>query len=103
VTPWNKFLQWGLCQNRWGWFHALAGGIGYLIFTEWLFNYSAFAGFIWVLLLATLWEAVEWGTNTAFYGGLNQNYGTNGLERFLYDAAGDILLAISVALLVILG
>lgn len=99
---WYKFLNWGLCGNYWGWFHALSGGVGYLLFNK-AFGASPGIALLWVLLGAGFWEVYEYTKET--YSGNNflTNYGSGGKERFMYDAAGDIFLAMSVAFIASLG
>lgn len=95
----QRFLKEGLCQNYWGWFHALAGGLAFVLLTKW-FGLSAISAFITVLLVSIMWEVVEY-INLKFNGGMSQNYGE--VNRFYLDAAGDILLALATILLIILG
>lgn len=95
----NKFIHWGLCGNYWGWSHALAGGVGYLLAHK-LFSLNSGISLLAVLLGAIAWEFVEF-VHTR--GRFDQVYGNGGFERFLYDSAGDIILAMSVAVLISLG
>jgi hypothetical protein len=90
-----KFLNWALLGNTWSWFHALAGGVMWLIGTK-LLRLSAVTTWLSILGIALAWEIGEYLTQDVV-----TVYGSR--ERFLYDSAGDVLLALAVATLVWLG
>lgn len=91
----GKLLEWGLLTNRWGWFHALSGGVMFLIGTR-LLGLVPGLTFAVVGLIAVAWEALEYATQDieAVYGHA---------EVFFFDAVGDLVLTLAVAGLVWLG
>jgi len=91
----NKLLNWGFNGNTWGWFHCLAGGALAKAFT--LLGESPSRAVSAVVIIAVLWELVEYFVETGAKPA--DVYGS--AERFYYDAAGDIILAVACAMLVV--
>jgi len=94
----EKLLRWGFCQNYWGWFHGLAGGIlakvGLLVCTS-------LRSLLYVALMALAWEVVEFFVECkGRWNIIIDIYGSK--ERWFYDSLGDVLIAIAFALVVIL-
>jgi len=78
-----KFINLAFVQNRWLWFHMLAGGILAHIIPLWT-----------ILLLAIGWEVFEY-----FISDVEKIYGSK--RRFFIDAFGDIVGALIVAIIVL--
>jgi len=91
----NKLLNWGFNGNTWGWFHCLAGGALAKIFV--CRGETPYKAVIAVALIAVLWEVIEYFAETGAKPA--DVYGS--AERFYYDAAGDIILAVACAMLVV--
>ncbi len=85
------FFEYAFQQNKWLWFHMLAGGIAIKIFMNWLQPTHALGA---VLALAVIWEILEYVVVD-----IEKNYGSK--QRFFADATGDILGALAVAAIVI--
>ena len=85
------FFEYAFQQNKWLWFHMLAGGILVKILMNWLAPTHALGA---VLAIAVLWEVLEF-----FVVDIDKNYGSR--ERFFADATGDILGALAIAAVVI--
>lgn len=95
----TRFVEEGLCQNYWGWTHALGGGLAFVLLTKW-FGLATIGAFITVLIASILWEIGEY-IGLRFRGEINSTYGN--IDRFYLDSAGDILLTVATVLLIILG
>lgn len=80
-----KFYEWGFRDNKYVWFHILAGGFGTALFGIWP-----------MLILAVGWEMIEYKKDD-----IMKIYGSK--ERWMYDALGDVVGAILCGLLVLLG
>jgi len=89
----NKLFRYAIYDNKWLWFHILAGGV--LAKLVMLFNCGQQLAVIIVLLLAVGWEILEYISND-----VGQIYGSK--ERFFLDAFGDIFGAFLSAILVVL-
>ncbi len=85
------FLQYAFIQNKWLWFHILAGGILAKIFLNWVDSYSTV---ILIGVVALAWEVREFVTKD-----VEEIYESK--KRFFMDAAGDIIGAVVMALIVI--
>ena len=87
-----KIKHWAIFGNEWLWFHILAGGVlarlGLLLLDQ-------AQTMLAVLLLAIGWEVYEYLTDDII-----KVYGS--VERFLYDAGGDIVGALLCALIVVI-
>jgi len=77
-----KFINLAFVQNRWLWFHMLAGGILAHIIPLWA-----------ILLLAIGWEVFEYFTSD-----VEKIYRSK--SRFFLDAFGDIMGALIIAIIV---
>lgn len=94
-----KLIKYGFCMNQWSWFHTLSGGVLALIFSLFL---SPFWSVMAVLVCAIIWELIEffveckgdWEQVKLLYGSI---------ERYWYDSAGDIILAVACAILTMIG
>jgi|7_EtaG_2_1085326.scaffolds.fasta_scaffold163885_2 hypothetical protein len=95
TTHLKKLLSWGLNGNSWGWFHCLAGGV--IAKAVLMAGESPSRAVSAVVIIAVIWEGVEYFLETGAKPA--EVYGS--AERFYYDAAGDILLAIACAMLVV--
>jgi hypothetical protein len=86
----EKFFMWGLMSNSWLWFHMLFGGVYALL----LRCIDISNSFILISLFgfALLWEVYEYITDDII-----KIYGS--VERFLYDASGDVIGALLIAIL----
>jgi hypothetical protein len=88
-------IKWGLCGNRWVWFHILGGGVLARIFLIWM---TPLQSVVWVAIIAVLWEAFEFFIET--HGNPAGVYGS--LDRWAWDTVGDILGSVACAVLVVL-
>jgi len=88
----NKLLKWGFNSNYWIWFHILAGGILAKLINIFLNNWLSV---LIVSIIAIIWEIYEY-----FKDDVVKIYGS--IERFWYDAIGDVLGAIACAILVVI-
>jgi len=96
----SKFIKWGFRQNQYIWFHILAAAL--------LFNaLIAVNVVLWIAIaitfaVALLWEVIEFYVEC---GGKWENvisvYGS--IERWKYDTAGDIIGAVLVVLIQLIG
>jgi len=94
----KKLLYWGFCRNFWGWFHAFAGAV-IAKFSNILI--SAIWSIVVVLIVATIWELYEfYGECKGDFKIVEKIYGS--VEKYWYDTAGDILLAVIFAAIVVL-
>lgn len=91
----KKFIEWGLCDNVWIWFHLCAGAFGANLSQRFM---SAPMGLLTILLLAVGWEVVEFFLDGGV-SGMIEIYGS--IERWLYDSLGDVVGAVVVASLVL--
>jgi hypothetical protein len=87
----SKFIKWGFNGNVWSWFHILGGGVLARILIIWL---DPGRTLLWVLIIALLWEVFEWYAEDQ-----EEVYGS--VERFWWDAAGDVIGAVACAVLVV--
>lgn len=93
----EKLLRWGFCQNYWGFFHCLAGGIlariGLLVCTP-------LRSLLYVALIALIWEVIEFFVECkGYWEDVILIYGSK--ERWFYDSLGDVLIAIAMAGIVV--
>jgi hypothetical protein len=86
-----NLLNKALLENRWLWFHILAGGMAAKLIHLWFDEYFTFGV---VLAAAIGWEVYEGLTSD-----LSAIYGSD--ENFVYDAVGDIFGAVIMCLIVI--
>jgi len=95
----HRLLDWGFCNNRWAWFHCLAGGTVAKVANIWL---PDLISILIVLLIAIIWEVIEFLVECR--GSLDVVKATYGsMERWVYDSIGDIILAVACAVLVLIG
>ncbi|NOY60446.1 MAG: hypothetical protein GXO75_16160 [Calditrichaeota bacterium] len=88
----KTFFKYAFLQNRWLWFHILAGGALAKISLQYLLARDAVAV---VVALAIFWEIME-----SLRPDIEKIYGS--YLRFFYDAVGDIVGAVAMALIVII-
>jgi len=77
-----KFIDLAFVQNRWLWFHMIAGGILAHMIPLWS-----------ILTLAIAWEVLEYFTSD-----VEKIYGSK--SRFFLDAFGDVMGALIIAIIV---
>ena len=96
-----NFFRYAYLENRWLWFHILAGGIltrvGLFFFQNYLSgSYARHWSFVSVLLIALLWETAE-------YLWINRKpASTADSRRFFMDAFGDVSGALAASLIILL-
>ncbi|MFA4990572.1 MAG: hypothetical protein WC579_01510 [Candidatus Paceibacterota bacterium] len=88
----KEFFNYGIMENLWLWFHMLVGGL-FALFCEKI-GISFYPIIIIVLFMSILWEIFEYITDD-----VEKIYGS--LKRFIYDAIGDIIGSLIIALLVL--
>ena len=81
----RKLWDWGFIGNVWAWFHIMAGGFFAKIALIW---FDKTETMVIILVSAILWEVIEYYWDGKAEG-MVDIYGS--IERWLYDAAGDIL------------
>jgi hypothetical protein len=91
----KKLLEWGFKHNVWVWFHMGAGAIGAKIFIQYLDKQESL---LILLVLASVWEVIEFVWDGGIKG-MIKIYGS--VERWLYDAAGDIIGAMLMGLIIV--
>jgi len=79
-----EFINLAFVQNRWLWFHMLAGGI----LAKFLPLWAIFA-------ITVSWEIIEYLTTD-----VNKIYGS--FNRFFLDSMGDIFGALMIAIIVLI-
>jgi len=86
------FFKYAFLENRWLWFHLLAGGI----LAKFLLAYLDSTTTLALIVVASFaWEVVELVTRN-----VEQIYGSK--KRFFMDAAGDIIGAVVMAAVVVM-
>ena len=85
------FLRYAFLENRWVWFHILAGALLAKIILMGMPDYKAV---FYVFLAALGWEFIEFAITD-----IERNYGNE--KRFFLDAVGDVLGAVMAALIVV--
>jgi hypothetical protein len=92
----SKFWLYGIKGNVWFLFHCAAGLVLYLIACAFIPKRKHYRALITVLLLALGWEVFEY-----LHDDVLTVYGS--YERWAYDSAGDVLGAVAVAAILMLG
>lgn len=77
-----NFLRYAFLENRWVWFHGLAGGSLALFLPLWA-----------IFALAIVWEVLEYVLSD-----IDKIYGS--FSRFFLDSTGDVMLALAFAVIV---
>ena len=88
----SLFVRWAIFDNKWLWFHMLAGAVAARLATS--AGFEAPSNLLWVGGLGFLWEVAEY-----FLVDIEKEYGSK--KRFFADAVGDFAGAFLTALLVI--
>jgi hypothetical protein len=91
LTIFEKLKGWSVFGNYWFWFHILGGGALARVLVY--MGRDGVDAFTDVLVICVLWEMIEYAKKGA------RAYGS--LERFFYDAFGDVAGAMACAALVI--
>lgn len=106
----SQIIKLGFCENKWVWFHMLAGLFFYNLFIalDVLTIFFFFpvvnvflASIVNTFIIAILWEFVEFFIeNNGEWKNVEKNYGS--IEKWKYDTAGDIFGVVLIILIEVL-
>jgi len=82
----KNFLEYGLCQNKWLWFHSIIT-ILYISIAQ-HFDFPSYIILLTVLIATVLWEILEYFVEIR---GNIIGTGYGSYKNWLYDSFGDII------------
>jgi hypothetical protein len=94
----KNFLEYGLCQNKWLWFHSIVT-ILYVSIAKY-FNFSSFMILLTVLLATIGWEILEYFIEIRGNKIIGTGYGS--YKNWLYDSLGDIIFCNLISIILII-
>ena len=94
----HPLFQYGILNNRWLWFHILGAAVLARLFLY--FGYTDQHAFGLVLMIALLWEVIEYFWKMEIKKNLLSTYGSE--KRFFLDAFGDIAGAVIISLIILI-
>ena len=93
----KNFLEYGLCQNKWLWFHSIVTILYVSIAQNIMQNYLIF---ITVLLATIGWEILEYFIEIRGNKIIGTGYGS--YKNWLYDSLGDIIFCNLISIILII-
>lgn len=90
----NDLIRWMFFENVWLWLHIFAGGVVARLLLWWGI-WQPVTAILIVFGFAVWWELLE-----LVYGNIKEKYGSR--THFFADAAGDILGAVAMAVIVVI-
>ena len=94
----KNFLEYGLCQNKWLWFHSLITILYVSIAKH--FDFASYNTLLTVLTATIVWEILEYFVEIRGNKIIGTGYGS--YKNWLYDSLGDIIFCNLISIILII-